>query len=250
MAESEVIEIDLKKLFMAILYRWWIVLLAAVIGAGATFAVTWNLITPEYSATAKMYVNNTIEKAATISSGDISASKSLVDTYITIIRSDTVLDEVIAEIGAWYTPKELNGMLTANAINSTEVFALTVKHPNPELAVSIVNTIASVAPRHLAEIVDGSSAKIVELAKTPTAPSSPDIKKNTAIGGFAGLFLAVIVLVLIVLFDVYVHTEVDLNSICELPILGVVSDFQGASSSTKYGYSYIGAMTSEKAVED
>jgi capsular polysaccharide biosynthesis protein len=196
-----------------------------------------------------MYVNNSTESSATITSGDISASKSLVETYITIIRSDTVLDEVIAEIGAWYTPKELNAMLTASAVNSTEVFALTVKHPNPDMAVRIVNAIVNAAPRHLAEIVDGSSAKIVELAKKPTLPSSPDLKKNTAIGGLGGFLVAAMVLVLVALFDVHVNSEADLNSISELPVLGVISDFRDAGSA-KYGYGYATQPTTEKAAEE
>ena len=238
------IEIDLRKLVTAVLLRWWVVVLAAAVGTVGAYCVTKYQMTPKYSATAKMYVNNSTEISKSITSGDISASKSLVDTYITIIRSDTVLDDVIENVDSVSTPAELNSMLTAGAINSTEVFHITVTHPNPDVAAMLANAIAEAAPIHLSEIVEGSSAKIVEKAKVPKSPSSPDVRKNTMTGGLGGLLLAVAVLVLIAVFDIHINSEADLGYISELPVLGVISDFKSDNLS-RYGYA--SAAAADKA---
>jgi capsular polysaccharide biosynthesis protein len=183
-----------------------------------------------------LYVNNSTENgASTVTSGDITASKSLVETYITIIRSDTVLDEVVYRAGLLYSPSVLNKMLTAGALNSTEVFYITITNPNPTIAANLANAISDVAPRYLMEIVDGSSVKVVDKAKIPTEPSSPDMKKNIAIGALVGLFLACAVIVLVTVLDARINSESDLKSVSDLPILGVISDFQSASKSD-YGY--------------
>jgi capsular polysaccharide biosynthesis protein len=242
LTENEVVEIDLRKLLQAVLRRWWIIVLALVIGAGGAFAVTRFLMTPLYSATIKLYVNNTTESAKSITSSDITASKSLVETYITIIRSDAVLGEVIDRTSAGYTVKELDEKLTAGALNSTEVFYMTITTPDPVLSAALANAIAETAPAHLAEIVDGSSVKVVDKAKVPTEPSSPSFAKNTAIGALAGVFLSGAVIVMIVVFDVRIMSENDLQMISELPVLGAITDF-GSAGKSGYGYAEIAGHT-------
>ncbi|MDR2357073.1 MAG: hypothetical protein LBD92_03170 [Oscillospiraceae bacterium] len=240
MAESEAAELDLGKLAAILLKRWWALLAAALIGGAAAFAVTSFLITPRYTATVKMYVNNSTEAGPSITSSDISASKSLVETYITIIRSDTVLGEVSGKTGYGYSVKELDKMLTAGALNATEVFYVSITNPDAARAAELANAIADAAPRHLAEIVYGSSLKIVDRAKPPEEPSSPDYVKNTAIGAAAGLCIASAAFITLSLFDTRINTDDDLAALSDIPVLGVISDFR-ETARAKYGYGYGGA---------
>ena len=71
--------------------------------ASFAFAGTLLFITPKYQATASMYVNNSsfslgLERFS-ISASELSASNSLVNTYIFILKSRTTLEEVIAKAG-------------------------------------------------------------------------------------------------------------------------------------------------------
>jgi capsular polysaccharide biosynthesis protein len=247
--ENEVVEIDLRKLLQAVLRRWWIIFLALLVGAGGAFAVTRFLMTPLYSATIKLYVNNTTESAKSITSSDITASKSLVETYITIIRSDAVLGEVINRTNAGYTVKELDEKLTAGALNSTEVFYMTITTPDPALSAELANAIAETAPIHLAEIVDGSSVKVVDKAKVPDTPSSPSFSKNTAIGALAGVLVSGAVIVMTVVFDVRIMSESDLQAISDMPVLGAITDFNAVGKSG-YGYEESGGRTKSAQTAD
>jgi capsular polysaccharide biosynthesis protein len=210
------------------------VLCAAIIGGACALWITHYTITPLYQATIKLYANNSTQESSVMSSSDVAASKSLVDTYIMIIRSDTVLDEVIALTKCGYSAGRLNSSLSASAMNSTEVFSVTVTDPDPIMAAAIANAIAEVAPGHLEKIVDRSSVKVVDNAKVPRAPSSPDYQKNTMLGLLAGACLAIVIIVLMTLFDVHIYSETDLRNISDLPILGFISDFEDAAKS---GYS-------------
>ncbi|MDR0671562.1 MAG: hypothetical protein LBF64_04540 [Oscillospiraceae bacterium] len=244
---TETTEIDLRKLASALLRRWWLLLGAALIGGAAALLITRFFITPMYAATIKLYVNNSIEPGvSSISSSDITASKSLVDTYITIIRSDTVLDEVLTLTGSGHTPASLNKLLTAGALNATEVFYITVTAVDPAEATLLANAIADVAPKHLSEIVDGSAAKVVDRAKLPTEPASPNVMINTAVGALLVLLLAAAAVTFSAVFDVHVLSETDLRGLSDLPVLGVISDFQAAAKS-RYGYYYRAA---DKAKEE
>jgi capsular polysaccharide biosynthesis protein len=191
-------------------------------------------MTPLYKATIKLYANNSTQESAIMSSSDVAASKSLVDTYITIIRSEAVLDEVITATRCSYSTEWLDSSISAGSLNSTEVFSVTVTDPDPIMAAELANAIADIAPAHLEKIVDRSSVKVVDRAKVPLAPSSPDYKKNTAIGILAGAFLAIAAIFVMVLFDVHIYSETDLKLVSDLPILGFISDFEDA---LKSGYS-------------
>ncbi|MEG0321420.1 MAG: hypothetical protein RR606_04445, partial [Oscillospiraceae bacterium] len=58
----------------------------------------------------------------TITSSELSTSQQLVQTYIVILTSNSVLDQVSEKLDRAYTAEELRNMLTASAINNTETF--------------------------------------------------------------------------------------------------------------------------------
>ena len=87
---NDEIEIDLKRVFEAIWHRMWLVILSIILCASIAFGITKYLITPLYQSSAMFYVNNNAvslgDTSFSISSGDITASKSLVDSYIVILK--------------------------------------------------------------------------------------------------------------------------------------------------------------------
>ena len=89
--KKEEIEIDLGRVFRAVMDRAWLVAIVAVICAVVTFAGTFFFITPQYESAAMFYVNNNNlslgDTSLSISSGDLTTSRNLVDSYIVILNS-------------------------------------------------------------------------------------------------------------------------------------------------------------------
>lgn len=167
-----------------------IVLVTLLCGALA-FGYTFFLVTPLYKATAMMYVNNSAisvgSAKVSISAGDLAASQSLVDTYTVILKTRGTLNEVISRTGVPYSYQQLTKMVQAEAVNSTEVFSIDVTSPDPQEAELIANAIADILPDRIADIVEGSSVKIVDYAIVPAEIASPSYTRNTALGMLAGL---------------------------------------------------------------
>ena len=164
--------IDLLELAKALWKNILAIALVAVIFGSAAFGCTSFLIEPEYQATASLYVNNSSfslgNTSFSISNAELSASNSLVSVYIYILNSRTTMEDVIKEADLTYTPEELSKMVSAKGINSTGAFEVTVTSSNPAEAELIANTIAKILPDRIAEIVDGSSVRIVDHAVVPT----------------------------------------------------------------------------------
>ncbi|MCR5843909.1 MAG: hypothetical protein K6G66_08125 [Oscillospiraceae bacterium] len=238
---NDVIEIDLLKLISVYLRHWWLIVLCGVVLAAGAWLFSTRFITPMYRASVTIYVNNSsgTERVDYISSGNLSVAQQLVSTYVNIIQSDTVLEKVISAANLNCTAEELWRIMSTQQLSKTEMFKVYISHPEPERAAYIANAVAEVAPGAIEEIVEGSSTKIIDYAKTPQKPYTPNVKKNTLVGGAIGVLLALIYLTIFYLLDVRIKNEEDLSAIADYPVLGMIPEFsQVGAHNGRYGYSY------------
>ena len=86
------------------------IVIAGIVGGTGMFCVCRFLITPTYEANAKMIVNSRQEQTGSVTNDQITSAEKLVDTYAIIIRSQPVLELVIAclaKAGTTYTTAQL-----------------------------------------------------------------------------------------------------------------------------------------------
>ena len=243
------IEIDLLKLIAALWRKALVIILIAILMASFAFAGTLLFITPKYQAKASMYVNNSsfslgLERFS-ISASELSASNSLVNTYIFILKSRTTLEEVISKAGLPYSSSRLSGMISAESVTNTAAFNVTVTSSSPTEAELIANTIAQILPDRIAEIVDGSSVRIVDYAIVPAHRSSPSFTRNTVIGFLAGALLAVAIFTVKFLIDerndVVIHSADELRSLYpDITVLALIPDMRLSEKKGYYYSSYYG----------
>ena len=239
--ENNEFEIDVRRLIEALLKRAWLILAASIVGAVITLVVTVLFVTPEYESSAMFYVNNNSfavgDASFSIDSGDISASKSLVNSYIVILNTRESLNDVIDYSGVNRSYEELLKMISAASVNSTEIFEVVVTSEDPVEAEKIASAIAYILPKRISGIIEGTSAKIVDSAVIPSAPSSPSYTKNTMIGFLAAFVLAVCVLALREIFNITIRSEEDIIQTCKYPVLAAVPDMN-AQGKGAYDYAY------------
>lgn len=238
--ENEEMEIDLLQLMRALWRRAWAIVLVAAIFGAAALGGTAMFIKPLYKAEALMYVNSSnISVGGTkvsISQSELTAAQTLVDTYIVIMNTRTTLEDVIEQSGVPYTYEELmeNEMISAAAVNGTEVFSIEVTSTDPKEAELLANTIARILPEKIASIVEGSSARIVDYAVEPAKKASPSLTKNTLIGAVLGFVLACGVVVVMELMDEQIHDSDYLTETYDLPVLAVIPDLLSTKSKNEY----------------
>lgn len=240
MNNNEELEIDLLRLFRALWQKAFIISITAIFAAIIFAAVSIIFITPQYKAKALMYVNSTDTSQGgskvSISQSELNAAKTLVDTYIVIMNSRSTLDEVIAQSGVPYTYNQIvgNKMISASAVNDTEVFAIEATSPNPAEAALLANTVAKVLPDKIVSIVDGTSVRVVDYAVAPTSPSSPNIVKNAMLGGILGFVFACAIVVIAELMDDLIRDPDYLFQTYDLPVLAVIPDLLSSKGNSGY----------------
>ena len=244
-------EVDILHILKALWRKMWVIVLCAIIAAAIGFSYAAFFVTPMYSSSAMMYVNNkSISLGGTsvsISSSEIIAAQSLVKTYIIILNNRTTLEQVIEKTGVDYTCAELSKMITASAVNETEIFQVTVNADDPYVAAKIVNGIAEVLPQRVSDIIQGSSMKIVDRGVVNLRKVSPNVTFYTLVGFILGLLLACAVVIVYAMLDDTIRGEDYVSQKYDYPILARVPDLMGADSgkykyykykSYKYSYEY------------
>ena len=240
--QKEYLEIDLLQLFSALWKRVWFILLAMIVVGGGMFWYSSFIIDPQYTASAMLYVNNSSISVGgasiSISNQELTAAQSLVNTYVVILNSRNVLDDVIEDTGVAYTYEEIKEMISAAPVDSTEVFEVCVKSTDPAEAELIANSICRLLPEKVEDIVDGSSVRIVDYAVIPATKSAPSVTKYTAIGLLLGCLISSVIIIVSELFDQYIRTEEYLlQAYADIPVLAVIPDLESSHSKDRYYYS-------------
>lgn len=212
------------------------ILLGAAIGSIAFFAFSWFLITPLYEASVTLYVNNSIAQENTdyITQGDLYASTQLVNTYAAIILSDSILESVIHDTRLNMNIDDLAEILEINAVNETEVFTVTARHPSPQTAAEIVDSIARIAPEEITGIVRGSSVTVISYARIPTDIAFPNYSLMALIGFATGMCLVAGCLFIREILDTRIKNASDFSR-WKYPLIAAVPDFLDKKQ-TNYGY--------------
>ncbi len=230
---NEIEQIDIKRLFEVALDRIVSIVVITLAFGLIFFAVSEYFIQEKYQSSITMYVNN---RRSTVNdelenktlSSDITASQQLVPTYIEMLKSDNVLEEVADKVyeesGEEISAYQIRQMLSAEALSETEIIEINVKAENPAKAMLIANSIADVAPAKIQEFIERSDVHIIDRAKRSTNPVSPNVRNNIILGALLGFVLSISFILLREIFDVRVKSVDDLVQRFQYPVLGTVPE--------------------------
>lgn len=218
--------IDLLEVLEIVRQHILVVILVTVLAAAAGFGVSRFLMVPQYEASALMIVNTRQDATANVTSDQINSATKLVATYSIIIKSDTVLQQVINNLGLSLTYQELQDRVTVSAVDDTQVMQITVRSDNPEWARQVCEQITQISPDVILESVEAGSVKLISQAATNPDPVSPNVMRNTAVAGLLGLVLTLGVIILREMLDNKIKSEDDVRKYLELPVIGVIPDYE------------------------
>lgn len=223
---------DLRD-YIRILHKNWAILLVCLIaglGAGAAYSF---LQTPQYRSSTQLYVSVRSEGAAT---GDLvqgtTFARQIVTSYVDVVPTSLVLQPVIDELGLDMSVSQLSARVTADAPLNTVLINITVTDQDAEMAARIADAAAASLSEAVRTTLEKPATEeapspvqitVVQPAVTPTAPSSPNIPMNVALGALLGLALGVGIAALRTVLDTRVRTLHDIEQITDSPILGGIA---------------------------
>jgi capsular polysaccharide biosynthesis protein len=230
--DNEILEIDVRELLLVLLHKWWIILLVGIIGATATGIISKYIIQPVYTSTAKVYViNRQDETRLTLS--DIQMGTQLTKDYMILVKSRPVTEQVIRNLGLEMTHEDLEQIIEVNTPEDTRILEITVEYHDALLAKQLVDSIADVSSQRLVSVMEMEKVNIVEEGNIPIEPSSPNIMRNTLLGGIAGLALTSFICVIIYMMNDTIKTTEDIEKHLGITTLGVIPFEEGSNKKLK-----------------
>lgn len=215
--------IDLKEYFYIIKKRAWIIALITVTAMIASGIISFFLLSPVYETKTTLIVNTEqVNETNTITGDQLNVTQKLTLTYGEIIKSRTVIDEVIQALNLNMEYGEVSKMITVSPVKDTQIIAITVQDTNPQRAADIANTIPRVFTKEVKRITKANSVEVIDKAVVAENPIKPNKVMNIAIAGVLGVMIGLFIIFVLEYMDNKIKTPQDIEKHIELPILGVI----------------------------
>src|SRR5699024_12772090 len=109
----------------------------------------------------------------------------LIETYSLIIKSPAILDIVAERLNDQYTVSQLNGKISVNSVEQSQVIDIKVQDKSPNVAATIANETAKVFQEEIVELMNVDNVNILSTAELSENPSH--IKMNIIINLLIGI---------------------------------------------------------------
>ena len=240
---ENVYEVSVGQIFKIALKNWWIILIAAVLGALIAFGYVTFFVTPSYMTFAKVGVNN----VQMSSYQDYITGQTIAKESSDILTSNITLEKVAAKLNAdpnlsrVYTPDNILAMIRTRTSDQSRYFDVEVYSTDPNEAKIVCQTVVDTFCEVLAEenVMFGGEGKVIHHPVVPKAPSSPNKTLTVIIGVLVGVVLSFAALLIIHFSkdsldgeDWLIDTYKD-----KIPMLATIPDANASGRSNRRYYS-------------
>lgn len=232
--------ISLQELFKILKKRLLLIFSVVILTASIAGGVSYYFLKPTYQASTQVLINQSKNMTSPFSTNDIQTNLELINTYSVIIKNPAILSKVIDKLNLNTTPAKLYPKIRVNSEQSSQVVNITVQDTKLQRAVDIANMTVEVFQEEIVNLMNVNNVNILSPAIyiESEKPIKPDPILNIAIATIIGLMLGVGITFVLEYADTTIKTEIDIEDLTGLPILGVISpitdkDIKAAKSIVK-----------------
>lgn len=210
MLQQDETEIDLLEIYYLLRAKLGWLVLAFIVGGVIAATLTIFLVTPMYTATAKIYMVSASSESV-LNLSDLNIGTSLSQDYEELIKIRPVFNEVIANLDLDMEYEDLLEKVSISTIGDTRLIAVSVEDADPKEAQRIVNELADTAITYIPAVMETSKPNIAEYAVVPKQPTSPNVAKNTVLGALVFMIALAAVFIGRMLMDDSLKTAEDVE---------------------------------------
>lgn len=216
-------ELDIKEIFKMFWEDKLIILIVTV--AFMIVAATYSLLiqVPEYQSYTRLVLTkteNTGDTSSSVTQTDVTMNQKLVSTYSEIIKSDSILTQVIENLEIEnLTVSKLREDVEVATVEDTEVIKITVSNENADDAAKIANEIGSVFAQKIREMYNLDNVYILDEAKADSSPYNIQPVKYIAIAMLAGIIISCIFVVTKNLLNTKIKSAEEIEKTLKLPVI-------------------------------
>ena len=219
---NDVIEIDLREIFMVLLRKIWLILLVALLLGTSAFLVSNFVITPTYESETRIVVLSKQSNTDTLTYSDLQMGSQLTKDYVELILSRYVIEQVIAEFELDTTYDQFVNKVDVATPSDTRIINITVTDPSAILAKELVDAIRDVAAVRIKEVMDIEAVNLVDEGNVAEEPSNPNVLMWTLVGILLGGCMAAGFVLVRYLLDDTIKSSEDIEKYLQLSTLALI----------------------------
>lgn len=220
--KNEFEEIDLSALFTLIKKKILLILTLVVVGAILSLSFTIFFIDKEYASNASIYLKPKIVEG-NVDNNNITATQKLINDYIIIMKSDTVLTPAANDLGL--STNELRNALSISADANSNIIKVKATTLAPELSQRAVDYVIRNFVNSIEEINEVDNVMVLDAPKVVSTPVAPNKAMNTVLGGLLGGLIAGMIILSNFFMDKRLKSREAAEKYLELPVLGEIPYF-------------------------
>lgn len=226
--------IEISQLFAALIRKWYLMVIACILGAAIAFSYANFFVTPLYRAKSTMLVDLRTNSKEDLSYERVTIAEKYLQTFASIIKTNTVLEPVVEKLDIDESPSALASKIGVTAVEDTLLIKINIDYPDKDQALAIIEAIDEIAPKIINEKIAGGQVFEIETPSVSTTPVSPDVWKYTSVGVILSLVVSAGLILLTAIINNKVRSTEDLKRVLDMPLLGVIPVF-GTETKNKGG---------------
>lgn len=230
--KNDEMEIDLWEIFLVLLGKLPLMAAVGLFTALAAFMCTKFIMVPTYESTTKIYILSR-QNNDNVTYSDLQMGTQLTKDYAELIQSRFVLEEVIEQLDLNMGYSALKGKVSVTSPADTRIIAIKVTDASPVRAMRIANAIREASSVHIQNVMDIEAINVVETADVPMAKASPNVGRNTILGGMLGVLAVAAIAVIAYLMNDTIKTAEDVERYLGLSTLAIIPLNEGEKKSRK-----------------
>lgn len=187
------------------------------------YLYSFKYVVPKYKSTLSLLlIPNSESEIQTITNSDLTLNSSLISTYSNIAKNNKVLKKVISNLNLKMTEEELSSKIEVRNIKNTYIIEIAVTHTNPKEARTINNELSNVFLEEIKNIYHLNNVGIIDVATLPEEAFNVNHVKNISIFLIMGLFVSIVAVMIINVFDNTIETQEELERYLQVKTLGSI----------------------------
>lgn len=240
------IDENIRKILIALLRKWKVIVIFALIGGLIGFFYTANFTKQTYTSTIEFLAyatdtdgefreitpsTNTSAQERTSNTSKMNYAMKMLDTYIEIMGTNEFTAQVAQDlndrIASSYTGSTIKNAMTIQGIENTAMFKITVTTESADLSYEIAHQLETTVPKMMSKTNNGLvSASVEDKPVKASAAGSLGYAKKCTIAALIGVVVAAAYIILRNMLDVRVHSSEELIEKYDIPVLGNIPSFE------------------------
>lgn len=199
-----------------------LVIILPVVCAIACAAVCWGLLPDQYTSEVSIYaLTNSLSSDSEVSTNtdysDLQSSQLLANDFVELAQNEQLKADVATACGL----ANLDDFdIDVESSTTSRVIKVSVTYTDAQVAAQVANTFATQLGTTAKRVMGVQAVNVVSPAEVPQDPSGPSRTLYTLVAFIAGLFVAIVIVVIRDMVNTRVRSEQEIEDLLQLPVIG------------------------------